>query len=352
MLNVTAASTLLHGLDTVSSPLVSILTPVYNGAEYLAECIESVLAQTYSNWDYTIVDNCSTDESYKIAETYAAMDPRIRVLRNGRFLSIIENHNHMCRQVSPGSKYCKIVFAEDWIYPPCIEEMVRMAERHPSVGLVGGYTMDGRAVLWPGPPHPANTVRGFEVCRDLLLGGPYVLGSMTSLLLRSDLVRKQAKLFDEQSPHREIGACFELLRESDYAYVHQVLSFSRPRTEVAELFAKSFQSCILGSVVTWLKYGPIFLNNAEYNRHWRSLRWGYHRIFARSWLRCCPRQFWKFHKDTLKAFGGRIDRGLLTACVIVELAARLARPVDSIRAAWRLWSGIVGRHSSEIVSVR
>jgi cellulose synthase/poly-beta-1,6-N-acetylglucosamine synthase-like glycosyltransferase len=39
-------------------PLVSIVTPVYNEAQHLAECIESVLAQTYQNWDYTIIDNC------------------------------------------------------------------------------------------------------------------------------------------------------------------------------------------------------------------------------------------------------------------------------------------------------
>ena len=300
-------------MNSISSPLVSVLTPVCNGAVHLAECIESVLAQTYPYWDYTIVNNCSTDDSLRIAQEYAARDPRIRVLNNDRLLSTVESHNHLVRQASPESKYCKIVFAEDWTYPTCIEEMVRVAEQHPSVGLVGAYTMDGRAVLWHGPPHPTNPVTGQEVCRGILLGGPFVLGSMTSLLVRSDLVRKQARFFDEQNPHREIAACFEVLRESDYGYVHQVLSFSRPRERSAELIARTLHTCMLGSVVVCLKYGPVFLNSAEHRRRWKRLRWDYHRVLAMSWIRRRPKQFWEFHKETLEAFGGRIDRGLLTA---------------------------------------
>ena len=58
-----------------SHPFVSIVSPVYNEAEYLAECIDSVLAQTYQNWDYTIVDNCSTDGSVEIAQRYAKGSP-------------------------------------------------------------------------------------------------------------------------------------------------------------------------------------------------------------------------------------------------------------------------------------
>ena len=44
-------------------PLVSVVTPVYNGDKYLADCVESVLKQTYQNWEYVIVNNCSTDRT-------------------------------------------------------------------------------------------------------------------------------------------------------------------------------------------------------------------------------------------------------------------------------------------------
>ena len=74
--------------------LVSIVTPVYNGEAYLAECIDSVLAQTHSNWQYTIVSNCSTDGTVDIAQRYGRKDPRITVYEAKDFLPIIANESN------------------------------------------------------------------------------------------------------------------------------------------------------------------------------------------------------------------------------------------------------------------
>src|SRR5882762_4604970 len=135
-------------MDKSTQPLVSIVTPVYNGAEFLAECIESVLAQTYQNWDYTIVDNCSTDGTGEIARRYVAKDSRIRLHENQKFLRAIPNHNNAFRHISPNSKYCKVVFGDDWIFPECIEQMVAVAEEHPSIGIVSAYALEGKKVAW------------------------------------------------------------------------------------------------------------------------------------------------------------------------------------------------------------
>lgn len=58
-----------------AQPQVSVITPVYNGEAYITQCIESILAQTYSNWEYIIVNNQSTDGTLTIAEKYTN-DPR------------------------------------------------------------------------------------------------------------------------------------------------------------------------------------------------------------------------------------------------------------------------------------
>jgi len=73
--------------------LISVVLPVYNGAKYLRESIDSVLTQTYANWELIIVDDCSSDETPDIAREYAKKDGRIRYYRNEANLRLPRNLN-------------------------------------------------------------------------------------------------------------------------------------------------------------------------------------------------------------------------------------------------------------------
>ena len=106
------------------------------------------------------------------------------------------------RQISADSKYCKMVLADDWMFPECLERMVAVMEEHPSVGIVGAYGLQEQWVLWTGLPYPSNVVSGREICRQRLLGGPYVFGSPTSVLFRSDLVRSRDPFYNESNVQR------------------------------------------------------------------------------------------------------------------------------------------------------
>ena len=79
----------INTVETESQPLVSVVTPVYNMGPFLPECIESVLRQTYRNFEYIIVNNCSTDNTLEVALAYAKKDNRIKVHDEKEFVGVI-----------------------------------------------------------------------------------------------------------------------------------------------------------------------------------------------------------------------------------------------------------------------
>jgi glycosyltransferase involved in cell wall biosynthesis len=289
--------------EVSGGPLVSVVTPVYNGAAYLAECIESVLAQTHANWEYAIVDNCSTDETAEIARRYAAQDPRIRLVANDRFLEIMPNWNHALRQISGDSAYCKVIHADDAMTPDCLERMVAVAESHPSVAIVSAYRLSGTEVDLDGAiPWGTEVVSGRDICRQTLRDGRYVFGSPSSLLIRSDLIRARDPFYNESNLHADTEVCFELLRAADLGFVHQVLT--RTRRHAASMTSTSSR---LGTNITgWLRvmttYGPVYLSRDEYERRlaWWLRRYGVYLAKSVVRGRVADRRFRELHLGTIR----------------------------------------------------
>src|SRR5512133_504469 len=104
-------------MTTKSLPLVSIGVPVYNGEKYLAECLASIVAQTYSNWECFVINNKSTDRSFDIASEYAAKDSRLKVVSNPEFVDMTTNFNNTIKPASSSATYFKVVCADDWLFP-------------------------------------------------------------------------------------------------------------------------------------------------------------------------------------------------------------------------------------------
>ena len=119
------------------SPEVSIIVPVYNGAPHLAECLESILKQTFERWEAIVVNNRSVDGSGDIAETFARRDSRLQVRHCTEFLAQPDNYNRGVSLVNPSSTFVKIVEADNWIAPECLDRMVEVARMDAEVGVVG-----------------------------------------------------------------------------------------------------------------------------------------------------------------------------------------------------------------------
>ena len=124
-----------------AEPLASVVTPFHNTEAYVAECIESVLPQSPENFEYILVDNQSTDRSAVIASEYAGKDRRIRLLRTERLLPQVPNYNFALEDMAPTNAYCKVVKADDWLFPRYLTEMVALAEAQPTTAIVSSHRL-------------------------------------------------------------------------------------------------------------------------------------------------------------------------------------------------------------------
>jgi len=122
----------------VNEPLVSILMPNYNNEKFITETIESILNQTYTNFEFIICDDCSTDNSWKIIQKFVKKDSRIKAFRNEKNLQIVKTRNKLFTLMSEESKYVAIIDSDDVAMSKRLELQVDFLEKHADFGLVGG----------------------------------------------------------------------------------------------------------------------------------------------------------------------------------------------------------------------
>lgn len=107
----------------MTKPLISICIPTYNGEEYLTQCIESCINQTYDNYEIIICDDGSSDNSVSIIELYSSKDLRIKFFKNDKNLGLVGNWNK-CIELSSG-EWIKFVFQDDYITYNCIDKFAK-----------------------------------------------------------------------------------------------------------------------------------------------------------------------------------------------------------------------------------
>lgn len=105
--------------------LISVIIPVYNVEKYLAECIDSVLKQTYGNYEIILVDDGSIDDSGKICDEYAKNDKRIAVIHQENMGQATARNNGLYRAIG---KYIYFLDSDDYIEPDTLKKLVKKAE--------------------------------------------------------------------------------------------------------------------------------------------------------------------------------------------------------------------------------
>jgi hypothetical protein len=162
-----------------------------------------------------------------------------------------------------------------------------------------------------------------------MLGMIPPFGSPTSLLVRSDIVRARPDFYDESIVHADAEVCYALLRETDFGFIHRVLTFTRMHEASITSRTERFRTGRLANFAFLVRYGPTYLSPAEFKARLKNARKNYHRFLAQSVYENKGKAFWEFHRTELAKLEQPIHRPTLVALALLEL-------LDP-RQTWHRW---------------
>jgi len=170
-----------------SGTRVSVSVPMYNGADHIGECIDSVLRQTFTDFELVLIDDASTDRTVEIARSFD--DGRIRIIENPQRLGAEGNWN-AALEYSRGV-YVKVLSHDDVIYPTCLERQVAVLEADPELlwVTVRRDILDGDSrvlVRDRGLKGLSGKLEAPGIFRVLIRSGTNIFGEGAAVLMRRD----------------------------------------------------------------------------------------------------------------------------------------------------------------------
>ena len=213
------------------APRLTIGLPVYNGEKYVAESLDALLGQTFTDFELIISDNASTDRTGSICRRYEQQDPRVRYVRQPRNIGLSPNHNFVADQAR--GELFKWASGDDLYARDLIERCVDALDKHPDVVLAHCWTakIDETGTVTKALEYPLRTAapRAPDRFRSLLfdMGGDYDYGVM-----RTEVLRRTAMNGSYHHADRTIVA--ELCLHGRFYQVPDWLYFRREHAAQAE----------------------------------------------------------------------------------------------------------------------
>ncbi len=207
---------------------VSVCIPTFNYGRFISNAIDSVILQTFQDFELIVVDNCSTDNTKEIVERYVTFDRRIKFFSNNANFGMVENWNR-CLHYATG-EYVKILCADDLLAPICLEKSVSVLDNYPDVAIVTSARKIATESLEPidvlSHFNKFEIRSGVEIIRRCLVSDvKNIVGEPTAVLFRN----KDAKRgFDTRYKQIvDLEMWLHLLERGAFAYIPEELCLIR-----------------------------------------------------------------------------------------------------------------------------
>jgi glycosyltransferase involved in cell wall biosynthesis len=173
-----------------ASPPISVVVPTYNNADVVAQTLESIIRQSFGDFELIISDHASTDDTWDIVSTYSD-DPRVRLLRTERGGGAQRNWNRVTDEAR--GHWVKLVCGDDLLHPTCLEQQLAAAQANPGVSVVSCRRdiIDANSQILlrnRGLPGLAGRVPAASAVRANVRSGGNIFGEPACALMDRDVV--------------------------------------------------------------------------------------------------------------------------------------------------------------------
>ena len=198
-------------------PLISVCIPCYNGAEFLGRTLESVLAQTFTDFEVVLADDKSTDDTASVVGGYR--DPRIKFTRNERNLGLGFNWNLVLSRST--GKYVKLLCEDDLLHPECLARQVETLENNARTKVVLAIcnrkviNEKDRIVLSRGHLFGSGIVNGAALIRRSIRWGSNLIGEPVVGLFRKEILERTRMCDPNNAYVTDLSLWAELLKHGD-----------------------------------------------------------------------------------------------------------------------------------------
>ena len=213
----------------MESPQITVAMPVYNGEGFVRLAIQSVLDQTYSDFELLIVDNCSTDGTLDVVKTFS--DPRIRLHINSTNLGMVGNWNRSVELAT--GEYIKFLSHDDLLDSTCLEEQITgfLNHKQENIGIVTckkRVINEGGKKVMPGfgLRGQSRLISGRVAIRKSIRSGRNIIGEPSVVLIKTNALRASGPFeLPEFTP--DIKMWFKILQKNNLFFIDKTLASYR-----------------------------------------------------------------------------------------------------------------------------